>query len=118
MVISGFVRCADCGLEIPNGDRAPREPCDNCGSTKRNISASIREPVQLSDNFGWETRKEFYEKNSKILAIVILISIGSPLLGLFVAGVPGVLAGLAFSGVSYLLGPHAVTKVREIERGS
>lgn len=112
------IRCAHCGLEVPSGDETPRKPCKNCGSTKRNVSVSITESIHMSDSIQWVSRREYYEKNKKVLAVVILIAVGSPLLGLVVAGVPGVFVGFTLSAISYFLGPYAVTKVREIERGS
>lgn len=112
------VKCKDCGLPLPEGEKVPREPCPECGSTRRAISVSIHDTVNVSGRIAWETRREFYEKNILALVVVALIAIGSPVLGLFIAGLPGVLIGLLLSGVSYFLGPIAVTNVREIRSSS
>ncbi len=42
---------------------------------------------------------------------------GSPFLGLIFSGAVGVIIGLILGVLAYLLGPYAVTRVREIERG-
>ena len=63
-----------------------------------------------------ETRREFYEKNPKVKWAVIGIAIVSPFLGLVISGLPGVLVGLLLALISYLIGPLAATKVREIQR--
>ena len=111
------VICSDCGKVLPGGNKIPRVPCPNCGSTRRLINESINETVNVSMKVGWETVREFYEKNRSILAVVIAIAVSSPFLGLLVAGIPGVVVGLFLSVASYFLGPHAVTKVREITKG-
>ncbi len=47
------ITCGQCGthLEVdPNENSQNRKPCPNCGSTKRIISASIKETLKVSDN--------------------------------------------------------------------
>ena len=109
------IKCQDCDLLLPEGDKVPREPCPQCGSTSRAISVSVHEVINVSERIGWETRREFYEKNVPASVVVALIAVGAPVLGLFIAGLPVVLIGFLLSGVSYFLGPIAVTKVREIK---
>ena len=111
------VICSDCGKVLPGGDKIPKVPCPNCGSTKRTINICLNDTIHLSDKMYWERVREFYEKNHSIKAVIIAIAVLSPFLGLFVAGIPGVVVGLFLSAASYFLGPSAVTKVREITRG-
>ncbi len=101
-------------MPLPESKKVPREPCPQCGSTSRAIAVSVHDTVNVSERIVWETRREFYEKNVPALVVVVLIAVGSPVLGLLIAGLPGVLIGLLLSGVSYFLGPIAATKVREI----
>jgi hypothetical protein len=49
---------------------------------------------------------------------VIVLTFGSPFLGLVLAGLAGVIVGLIVSGITLYLGFGAVTTVREIEKGS
>ncbi len=47
------ITCEQCekNLEVdPNENPKNRKPCPNCGSTKRIISASIKETLKVSDN--------------------------------------------------------------------
>jgi hypothetical protein len=68
-------------------------------------------------SIGWIKRREFYDKTPWALTTVIVITIAGPFLGLLVAGWPGVIIGLLLGAVTYFIGPYAMTKVREIERG-
>ena len=65
----------------------------------------------------WVKTREYLEKRPVPVAFWVIITFGSPFLGLLLAGWPGVLAGLGVTAVSTLLGFFAVTKIREIERG-
>ncbi|WP_147094498.1 hypothetical protein [Nitrosococcus oceani] len=108
------VECAYCGAVLPDGHTSP---CPQCGKKGRKISVSVAEEINVAEKVTWEKRREFYEKHPLAWATVIAITIGAPFLGLFLAGWAGVIAGLALGGIAYWIGPIAVTKVREIERG-
>jgi hypothetical protein len=60
---------------------------------------------------------EFYERQPVALGVVIAITVGGSFTGFALAGWVGVIAGLVLGGLAYWIGPIAVTKVREIERG-
>lgn len=60
---------------------------------------------------------EYYERHPILLPIVMSITIGSPFLGLVLAGWVGVVAGLFIGLIAFFLGLRAVTKVREIQEG-
>ena len=49
--------------------------------------------------------------------MVIAITVVSPFLGLVLAGWVGLVVGLVLSGIAYFIGPLALTKIIEIERG-
>jgi len=59
------------------------------------------------------TLREYYEKNIPVLIVVLFITVGTPLLGLWIVGMPGVILGLALGGIAFILGPKATIKVRE-----
>lgn len=78
----------------------------------------IEETVHATASLRWQHVRERYEKHPVLLPIVIAITLASPFLGLIVAGWVGVIVGLAMSIMTFLLGLRAVTKVREIRKGS
>ena len=65
----------------------------------------------------WSSAREFWEKRPFILAVVVILTIGSPFAGLFLSGWPGVIVGLLVSVITAGLALLAVTKVREVTRG-
>ena len=64
----------------------------------------------------WSSVREYWEKRPLPLFTLILLALGSPFLGLFLAGWIGVVVGLFVSIVSFVGGLAAVTRVREIPR--
>ena len=62
-----------------------------------------------------KTLKEHYEKNPKMLFLVIVITVVSPFIGLFLTGVSGLIIGIVVGLISFYLGFYAMTKVREIK---
>ena len=106
--------CAHCGESI-----SPQHsgPCPSCGKEGKNISVNIKESIQVHSSLKWETRKEYYQKHKGAAGTVIAITVFSPFVGLFLAGLVGVIIGLALGGVAYYLGPKAETKIIEITKG-
>jgi hypothetical protein len=111
------VQCSGCGLALASDHIGP---CPNCGDQRKThiltLAASFKGEGQL--NTKWQHIREYYDKHPVPLTLVLLITFGSPFLGLFLGGLAGVLIGLGVSVVSFLLGLRAVTKVREIREGS
>lgn len=112
--VSSKVECAHCGTVLPNEHTSP---CPKCGQKGRRISVNISENIAVSDRLTWETRREFYEKKPLALAVVIAITVGAPFLGLVLVGWLGVIIGLMLGVAAYWIGPFAIMKVREIEKG-
>jgi uncharacterized membrane protein YjjP (DUF1212 family) len=73
--------------------------------------------MHAHESFSWQHIHEYYERHPKLLPIVLVITIGSPFLGLIFAGWLGVAVGLVVGLVAFFLGLRAVTKVREIREG-
>lgn len=107
--------CQRCGVSLPPTHTGP---CPKCGKEGKIVTVELKETLRVKDFLSWERRREFFEKNLKIKWLIIVISFASPLLGLFLSGIVGLIIGFAFSILLYLLGPIAVTKVREIERSN
>ncbi len=104
--------CSDCGTELPS--RQP--PCPTCGGSKRTFRIHLTDTLSLRGSLALESRHEFYERRPWAIGLVVTVTFVSSLLGLFLTGWPGVIAGLFLGGLAYFLGPHAVIKVREITR--
>ena len=64
----------------------------------------------------WTRAREYWEKRPLPLLTVIVLTIGSPFLGLFLAGWVGVVVGLVISIAAFAGGIFAITRVREITR--
>ena len=92
-------------------------PCPKCRKEGANGFIDAKETLGIRDSLKWESRREFNETNPKINLLIIVITLGSPLLGFIICGFVGVVIGLFFGVLSYWLGPRAVTKVREIKQG-
>ena len=107
------VTCASCGEEL---SPASNGPCPVCGKTGRHTLIGLNSSIAFKSSLSLEHRHEFYEKNQWVMFIVILVTVISSLIGLFLSGWPGVVVGLFLGFVTYYLGPSAVIKVREITR--
>ena len=73
----------------------------------------MRPHVSLS----WLHRHEYVEKNWSLLILTIAITMGSPFLGLVLAGVIGAMVGLVISLAGAVIGFFAITKVRHEKEG-
>lgn len=91
-------------------------PCPHCGEVGQNVHVVLSNSVVVTDSLSGEKRREYYQKNKKVLLVVIAITVISPFLGLVILGPLGVIVGLALGGVSYYLGPMAATKIIEREK--
>jgi ribosomal protein L40E len=104
--------CSDCGADFP----PTKSSCPNCGATSRTLRIDVSDTITFRGSLTLESIREFYENHPWVIAVVIAITVVSSLLGLLLTGMIGVFAGLALGALSYVLGPRAVIKVREITR--
>jgi len=108
--------CRACSKEIRKEDTV----CPHCGSDlrkvgkRKDIKCTFKERIVLKDTVSIKTTKEFYETNPTVKFLAIVISVISPCIGLFIAGISGIVIGLIVSVIVYYLSPYAVMKVREI----
>lgn len=77
----------------------------------------VNETIAITDNVRWQTRREYYQKNPKILAVVIGVTVVCPFLGLVLVGWAGVVVGLVLGAIAYWIGPWASTTIVEIHHG-
>ena len=110
------VQCGNCNLRFPDTEGGKRRECPGCGSIARRITLELRDTFQVADSTEGKSIRVFYKRHPVALTVVVAISIGSPLLGFWLVGLPGVLAGVSMGVLSLVLGPIAVTKVKEVQR--
>lgn len=89
-------------------------PCPSCGKEGRQINYIVEGGSKSSCSVDLETQREYYQKNRKILAVVILITLISPFIGFFLTGPLGIIIGLSIGLLAYIIGPWASTKIIEI----
>ena len=65
----------------------------------------------------WARTREYWENSPWPFFLMLLLTLGSPFLGLFLAGWVGVVIGLMLGAIASVVGFFAVTRVRETERG-
>lgn len=115
------VECGKCGTRLDERSDVAveeRSPCPKCGSSSRKFGVHLASTVTLKSSLSLEHRHEFWERNDFLIAVVALITLGSPLLGLVLGGVPGVIVGLVVGVVGAAVGGKALVRVREINRST
>jgi len=65
----------------------------------------VAEHFVVNEKVGLTSIREFYKKNLKILTVVILFTIASSLIGLFISGLPGAIVGFALGAIAFGLSP-------------
>lgn len=106
-------RCSHCSVELASDHSGP---CPECGKEGKMIYLNLNENVKATDSLLLELSKTYFEKHPVLFPIVTIATIGSPFIGLFLAGWLGVFVGLAISIVCFVLGSKAVIKVIARER--
>jgi hypothetical protein len=112
--VSQSTRCSGCGEPLPDNYTLP---CPTCGDTRKNLNVSVHEVAHAQDSLRWQLIHEYYERHPVLFPLVLAITIVSPFLGLVFAGWFGVSIGLIVGVITFLVGLHAVTKVRQIQEG-
>ncbi len=108
------ITCRYCGIELSENHNGP---CPSCGKTGRHISISVKETINVKSLSSWERRRELMRTQPGLHLVIIVISLAAPFLGLVFSGWIGVIVGLLIGVLLYFLGPKALIKIREIERG-
>jgi Protein of unknown function (DUF3040). len=65
----------------------------------------------FKDSLTGERRREFYERHKPLAVLMILIVFISPILGVFLKGVPGLLLGVIIPVAGYYLTPYVVVRL-------
>jgi hypothetical protein len=111
---SRTAKCSHCGHRL-----APTHtgPCPNCGKTGKTIEIELVSEVNIATSLSWVKRREYVQKRPVLNVLLWAVTIGSPFIGLLAGGPIGVAIGLVVGLVTQLLGPYAITKIIETERG-
>ena len=108
------VKCSGCDHMLPLDHSGP---CPICGDTRKTPDVHIERTLRFEGSLRWKHVREYYEKHPVPLVVVILVTVGSPFLGLVLAGWIGVAVGLLIGVTALVVGFCAVIKVREIREG-
>jgi ABC-type nitrate/sulfonate/bicarbonate transport system permease component len=73
--------------------------------------------VEMVASLQWEKRHQLWQRNWFLLVVAVVVTLASSLVGVVLAGVVGVLVGLALGAISTAAGAFALVRVREITRG-
>ena len=108
--------CRSCGESVPVTHTGA---CPHCGKEEGWVhNLECQDILGFKDSLSGERRREFFEENPKIKWVIYAVTFGSPILGFVLTGLVGVFIGSILGVLSYLLGPYATIKVREIEHWS
>jgi hypothetical protein len=108
-----FVKCSRCDSTLPLDHSGP---CPVCGGTRKTHDVHLVGTLHFEGSVRWQHIREYYEKHPIPLVVVILVTVGSPFLGLVFAGWVGVAVGLLIGVIAFVVSFRAVTKVREIRK--
>ena len=108
------VTCSHCGITLTNEHSGP---CPSCEKEGRNIRITPAPGVLIISSSAVTLIHEYYKKNKPIWFLSILVAVLSPFVGYFIAGPIGIVIALILGGISYLITPHAIIKIREIRSG-
>jgi hypothetical protein len=111
--MTDLATCSGCGRRLSANHTGP---CPDCGDTRRTHHKDFTAKLNFYASLQLRRIREYYEKDPLLLVTVIIIAVGSPFLGLVLAGWAGVVAGLFVGLLGLILGFCAITKVREIEK--
>ena len=90
-----MVKCRNWGRVV-----SPKQvgPCPRCRAFDRDVFA--RDTFTFAEATSYATTREFLDTRFGSFAISLGLALGSPFLGLVLAGWPGVIVGLVISAVS------------------
>jgi len=106
--------CTACGFSL---DPYSAEPCPNCGKTgTKRVYKPLEAKVTVTATLDRAKIRNILTFNRLTIVGLVIITLISPLLGLFLPTLPAVLASYGLGVIGIVVGCSAITKVREIER--
>lgn len=107
--------CNNCGACV---DPSRDDPCPSCGQNAgKRIRVGHADKLGITDSVSWARAREFLRYDWAWAVVLAAFVAVSPLVGLLMAGIWGIVAGLLLGVLSVPVGFFAITKVREITRG-
>jgi hypothetical protein len=105
---SRLARCPACQTTLPVGSHGH---CPACGKPATGPNRSAHMEPSFKDSLTGERRREFYEGHKPLAVLMILIVFISPILGVFLKGVPGLLLGVIIPVAGYYLTPYVALRL-------
>jgi hypothetical protein len=105
---SRLARCPACQILLPVGSHGR---CPACGTLTTGPDRSVHMEPSFKDLLTGERRREFYERHKPLAVLMILIVFISPILGVFLKGVPGLLLGVIIPVAGYYLTPYVALRL-------
>jgi hypothetical protein len=105
---SRLARCPACQASLPVSSHGH---CPACGKSATGPNRSVHIEPSFRDSLTGERRREFYEGQKPLAVLMILIVFISPILGVFLEGVPGLLFGVIIPVAGYYLTPYVVLRL-------
>ncbi len=105
---SRLARCPACQASLPAGHHGV---CPSCGKPATGSNRSAHMESSFKDSLTGERRREFYERHKPLAVLMVLIVFLSPILGVFLKGVPGLLLGVIIPVAGYYLIPYIVLRL-------
>ena len=105
---SRLARCSACQATLPVGSHGR---CPACGKPAAGPNRSAHMDPSFKDSLTGERRREFYERHKPLAVLMILIVFISPILGVFLKGVPGLLLGVIIPVAGYYLTPYVALRL-------
>lgn len=103
-----LTRCPTCQTLLPAGRE---NGCAKCRTAETELNRSSSLDSSLKSSLTSERRRDFYERHKSIAVLMILIVFISPVFGVFLEGVPGLLLGAIVPIVAYYLLPYLVLRL-------
>jgi hypothetical protein len=117
LVRCGNPECRRVLNESPRLTPSERAPCPACGSRSRLFEKTLTARGRATASLAWTKTHEEIERHWGWLLVSLALTIAASLVGVVLAGVPGLIVGLVLGLLSFPVGLLAVTRIREIEHG-
>ena len=101
-------RCHFCQASLPGGHHGV---CPGCGKSTTGSNRSVSMEPSFKDSLTGERRREFYERHKSLAVLLVLIVFISPILGVFLKGVPGLLLGVIIPVAGYYFLPYVGSRL-------
>lgn len=110
------VTCRDCGWSKAVKQPITRRRCGRCRSRHLHMEVFASDSAIMREHSQVESREVRIQTNKVLAGIVWSLTVGLPIVGIFLGQVVGALLGLAGGVVTNILGSRVSTRIDRIER--